>query len=296
MRVIKIVSVLVAVAGTAALGLVVAPSVFGRVDAPVMAQGRPAPGAPFDWAREKAAFAFFDDGSQIGASIRELEPAEADRLKLTGGAVVEDVRPDSPAARARLRRSDVIVMFDSEPVRSVRQFTRLVQETPAGRTVTATIVREGQRSNIQLTPADDRRAGTLIDGDRVRERFGDLVARMPEFDFKIDVDALGTGRGRLGVTVSQLSGQLAAYFGAKEGVLVTAVAEGSPAEKAGLKAGDVITSVNSERVTSPSQLTRALRGVNDAAEVTLGIVRDKKETAIKATIERPQPARSVRPI
>jgi serine protease Do len=240
-------------------------------------------------------FAFFNEGSRIGASVRDLDPAEADRQKLTGGAVVEEVRPDSPAARAGLRRADVIVTFDGEQVRSVRQFTRLVQETPSGRSVKATIVRDGQRSDIQLTPTEDRRAGMVIDGERVRERVEDFAARFPEFSLDMDIDPLGMSRGRLGATVSALGDQLAAHFGAKEGVLITAVADGSAAQKAGLKAGDVITAINSERVASPAQLTRALRNVADDAELTVGIVRDKKETTVKAKLESRLP-RSARPI
>jgi serine protease Do len=284
MKVLKILGVLVAVAGLAALGMIMAPSAFGQVR----------PGRPMERS-EKVPFAFFNEGSRIGAAVRDLEPAEADRQKLTGGAVVEDVRPDSPAARAGLRRADVIVTFDGEQVRSVRQFTRLVQETPSGRSVKATIVRDGQRSDIQLTPTEDRRAGVVIDGERIRERVEDFAARLPEFNLDMDIDPMGMSRGRLGVTVSALGDQLAAYFGAKEGVLITAVADGSAAQRAGLKAGDVITAINNERVASPGQLTRALRSVNDDAELTVGIVRDRKEMTVKAKLESRQP-RSARPI
>ena len=87
--------------------------------------------------------------------------------------------------------------------------------------------------------------------------------------------------------VYELTHQLADYFGAKDGVLVTAVTDGSAAAKAGIKAGDVITSVNGERVTSRADLVSALRRA-DNEEVTVGIVRDKKETSVKAKIEAPR--------
>ena len=278
MKVLRILSVLVAVAGMAVVGMVMAPSAFGQAP----------PGRPLD-RPGKVPFAFFNEGSRIGASIRDLDPAEADRQKLTGGAVVEDVQPDSPAALAGLRQADVIVVFDGEQVRSARQFSRLVQETTSGRTVKATIVRNGQRSDIQLTPSEGRRADVFINGDRVRERVEDFAMRLPEVN--LEIDPTGTSRGRLGVTVSPLGDQLAAYFGAKEGVLVAAVVDGSPAQKAGLQAGDIITAINGERIASPAQLTRALRTVNDDAELTLGIVREKKETTVKAKLESRPPVR-----
>src|SRR2546425_6734984 len=106
-------------------------------------------------------------GAEIGVSVRDVEAGD----KARAGVLVEEVRPDSPAEKAGLKRSDVIVEFDGETVRSARQFTRLVQETAPGRTVTAAIVSDGARKNVQITPTEGR--GVTIDGDRLRERLGD---------------------------------------------------------------------------------------------------------------------------
>src|SRR5215831_14615023 len=65
-----------------------------------------------------------------------------------GGVEVEEVHADSPAARAGLKRGDVIIEFDGEHVRSSRQFSRIVQETPPGRAVTATISRDGRKQDV----------------------------------------------------------------------------------------------------------------------------------------------------
>jgi S1-C subfamily serine protease len=77
---------------------------------------------------------------------------------------------------------------------------------------------------------------------------------------------------------------------------VTAVTEGTAASRAGLKAGDVITSINGTAVHSPDDLVRQLRDAS-GAEVTIGIVRDKKESSVKATIDGPsrRPVRGARP-
>src|SRR5262249_48312891 len=101
---------------------------------------------------------------------------------------------------------------------------------------------------------------------------------------------------RLGVTVQELTQQLGDYFGSKDGVLVTSVTDGSAASRAGLKAGDVITSVNGGRIHSREDLVRALRQ-GDSGELSIGIVRDKKESTVKARVEAPRRhARGARPV
>ena len=94
------------------------------------------------------------------------------------------------------------------------------------------------------------------------------------------------GRGRLGVSVQSLTPELEEYFGAKSGgVLVSSVAAESAAAKAGVKAGDVITTVNGRSVNDPGDLMQELREVS--GDVTIGVVRDKKEMTLKATLEQP---------
>jgi serine protease Do len=271
MRILKFLAILVAVAGVAALALVYAPAVEGQR------------------AGNRDFMILRGPGSAIGATVRDT--ASGDK---TAGVVVEDVREGSAAEKAGLKRGDIIVEFDGERVRSARQFTRLVSETPPDRTVKATIVRDGRRTDVQLTPSD--RASTYFDADRLRDRLGDLEGladRIP-FDFNFDLD-LPSMRGRLGVTVQELTPQLDTYFGAKGGVLVTSVAEGSAAEKAGLRAGDVITSVNGTAIHARNELTRSLREAD--GEATIAIVRDKKEMTLKAKIEpRSRTTRNVRPM
>lgn len=275
MKLLKISSVLVAIAGIGVLALVAAPAIYGQ-----------RPGDVQRRARQLSVLA--GRGAEIGVSIRDVEPAEAERQKIQGGVLVEEVRPDTPAEKAGLKASDIIVEFDGEPVRSARQFSRLVQETAPGRAVKAIIVRSGQKRNIQITPSAERAdaLGLLPDGDRLRERLGDLADRLPPFNFDFAVPGPSSA-GRLGVSVAGMTTQLAGYFGAKEGVLVTAVTDQSPAARAGLKAGDVLTSINGMSVRSRGDLVRALRDVGEG-DVTIGIVRDKKESTVTAKIE-PRP-------
>ena len=235
-------------------------------------------------------------GASIGVTIRDRQPAEAGGDQAQSGVLVDDVRPESPAAKAGLKRGDIIVEFDGERVRSTRQFTRLVQEASPGRTVKSTIVRDGRRTDVQITPTEDslRRADVMISGDfsdymrDLGRDLGRLGDRLPfNFNFDFDVPGLAPGR-RLGVTVDELTPQLAEYFGAKDGVLVTSVADGSSASRAGLKAGDVITSIDGSRVRSRDDLVQGLRDARDGDDVTIGIVRDRKESSVKAKVEAPR--------
>src|SRR5262249_18455490 len=248
-------------AGLAAVGVVVSAFVF----APVMrGQGKP------DGERnvERRIRMLDGRGSAIGVSIRDLNADEATKARLpqAGGVLVQEVEDGSPAAKAGIRANDVIVEFDGERVRSARNFTRLVQETADGRTVKATIVRNGARQTVDVTPAASGRpfAGDIVlpDIQREIERAMRAIPRHFSFDFDVHCMLRGTpmfARGRLGITGTTLTDQLAAYFKVKEGVLVSSVAPDSPAEKAGLKAGDVITSVNGRTVDDLRDLTERLR-------------------------------------
>jgi serine protease Do len=234
--------------------------------------GRPGPGD-----RVFAAPVFpVPDAGQIGVSIRNVGDDDLKTLKLANqaGAIVETVQPNSPASSAGLRANDVIVEFDGEHVRSVRQLTRLVLETPPGRHVKVGVMRDGRRSDLELTP----RAvppGAAFQSDALQQALE-------------GVGRLGGGtmapRGRLGVSIQPLGADLASYFGVRNGVLVASVVSDSAAARAGLKAGDVITAVDGKSVTTTAELTSALGDPNTAREVTLTVVRDKKELALKAKL------------
>lgn len=288
MKLLKLLGILVMLAGLAVVAVVAAPSVFGAFDSAGLAQARQ------QWELANRDFMLLEGrGSEIG--VRIADAAES-------GVKVDEVEPNSAAEKAGLKAGDLITMFDGERVRSARQFARLVQETPPGRTVKMTVSRDRQQKDLQITPDSGRRGRTsvLIDGDRLRDQLGDLGNRLPPFNFNFDQPELESGR-RLGVSVQELTDQLASYFGVSRGVLITAVTDGSPASRAGLKAGDVITSVNGNRIESRDDLVRALRDAADrrqaeAPEITIGIVRDRKESTVKATIEPARRALRGRPV
>src|SRR5436190_6622813 len=142
---------------------------------------------------------FAGPGSRIGITARELDQAEVERLKAPGGVFVETVTPDGPAAKAGIRAADVVVEFDGERVRSLRQFTRLVRETPASRTVKAVVVREGQRTELSVVAADGWPDASSIDTDRIRRQVEEMTARIRPFEGFEFPDVMA--RSRLGITV-----------------------------------------------------------------------------------------------
>jgi serine protease Do len=248
------------------------------------------------------------EGPQIGVTIREVTQDDVTKLKLPSqeGVIVDGVNEDSPAERGGIKAGDVIVEFDGQKVRSLRQLTRLVRETPAGRSVKVAVIRDGRRTELSVAP--EERSSGLLDERRTRDLEDRL--RNLERDFRFEVApegrlftlppepppgtwfrGRGFGGGRFGFTVEDLTDQLAAYFGAKDGVLVRSVDDDSPAAKAGVKAGDVITSFNGETVKSSSEFSRMAGRVKDGEVVALGILRDHKSITLKLTAQAP-PRRS----
>jgi serine protease Do len=226
---------------------------------------------------------------RLGIDVRDADAKDA-----AGGVIVEDVQSDSPAEKGGIKRGDTIVEFDGERVRSVSQLQRLVRETPEGRTVRATVVRDGQRVTVSVTP-ERQRSSFYYDGDDRMRIFPTppvpptppappaSALRPPSFD-GFQAFTLRSRDARLGIVTDTLGDQLEEYFGVKGGVLVRSVIENSPAAKAGVKAGDVVVSVNGHNVDDPNDISEELnRGSTD--DFTLDIVRDRKPQTVKGKLD-----------
>jgi len=243
-----------------------------------------------------------DEGENgwLGVEINEVTPESAKDLRLSSarGVVIAGVEPDSPAAKAGLQEKDVITQYDGQAVEGAVQFRRLVRETPPGRTVTLTIWRNGATQSISVELGDRGSFfGKRMEG-KMRD-FGNAYAfRAPNFDFSIDGPLLGAmdlRRPMLGIGAEDLSGQLGEFFGAPDnvGVLVREVRSGTAAEKAGLKAGDVIVKVDDKPVRTLAELREELRDKGDAKSVNLGVIRKGQPITVPVAIEKPRPAESM---
>jgi serine protease Do len=245
---------------------------------------------------ENAMVLLDDEGaSWLGVESQEVTSEKAKELKLPAerGVLLERIVPDSPAAKAGLKDSDVITEINGQRVEGAAQFRRMIHEIPAGRSVQFTVWRDGRAQAISVTLGKSEEHGNTWFRTAPRA-FSFQLPKIEVPEIVPDMDWGGYGvlagaRPRLGIDAEDLSGQFGTYFGAPdgEGVLVREVNSGSPAEKAGVKSGDVITSLNGERVRSLGDLRERLAGKRDEKTVKLGVLRNKSEVSI--TVELPPP-------
>src|SRR6267143_5946747 len=240
---------------------------------------------------------FGDDGSSwLGVETHEVTAGKAKELKLSAerGVVLGKIVPDSPAAKAGLKENDVATEINGQRVEGAAQFRRMIHEIPAGRTIQLTMWRDGRTQTVSATLAKSEERRHVM--TRVAPMPGTFAFRMPEMPEIPPMEWSGNmvfgGQPRLGIDAEEINGQLGAFFGAPdgEGILVRDVNSGSPAEKAGVKAGDVITSLNGERIHSVGELREKLSGKRDEKNrtVKLGVLRNK--SAMTLTVELPEQA------
>jgi serine protease Do len=244
---------------------------------------------------EELAVLLGDEGSSwLGVETHEVTADKAKELKLPAerGVVLGKIIPDSPAAKAGLKENDVVTEINGQRVEGAAQFRRMIREIPAGRDAQLTVWRDGhtQTVNVTLGKAEERRHAWK------QAAPGTYAFQVPEVLELPDMPSMDWSRimtpgthPRLGIDAEDLSGQLGTFFGAPEGegVLVREVNASSAAEKAGLKAGDVITSLNGERVRSAGELREKLSAHRDDKDKTvkLGVLRNK--TVMSITVELP---------
>jgi serine protease Do len=185
------------------------------------------------------------DRGWLGLQLQAVSPevAEGLGLKAEGGTLVADVLVDSPAAKAGMRPGDVILSVDGQPLERLTTLPRIVAETKPGKTLTLNVSRKGQTVDVPVRvgaqPKDERLAANDA--------------------------ADATDKPRLGLALSKITPELRARYKLEddaEGVVVTRVLPGSPAERAGIRVGSVISMVGQEPVATPDEV---IRQVGDAA-------------------------------
>ncbi len=231
--------------------------------------------------------------SFLGVHVVEIDSAKAAALKLKDevGVEITGVETDSPAEKAGLKVGDVVMEYQGQRVEGTEQFIRLVRETPVGRQVKLTVHRAGAAPQSVTATIASRKAKIAGEGASRME--------MPRVEMWMpDMPRAYTGMrsARFGVEAEGLEGQLAEYFGVKEGVLVRSVMKGSAADKGGLKAGDVITKVDQKPLDSPRDLSEMLRDNRDKKTMAVTVVREKREMTLNVTPDEERgdrPARAV---
>jgi serine protease Do len=237
-----------------------------------------------------------DDGSaHLGVTLGDVTTEKAQQLKLpaVAGAIVDSVQKDSAAAKAGIEKGDAIMEFDGVRVRSSAELRRLIRETPAGRTVEMKIVRDG-KTRVLSAKLEASSNSFNFNGPEMRLPSINVAPQIhiPPLNFPESYSLLGGHRATLGISGDDLTPQLAQYFGVKQGkgVLISEVTVGGAADKAGLKAGDVIVQVDGKPISDVEELRSALNDnfTGDTRKVSLTIVRDHHEQTVNADLTRSQ--------
>jgi serine protease Do len=217
-------------------------------------------------------------GSYLGVGIVDVDAERAKVLKLSQGHGVEVSRVEtgSPAAKAGLLIGDVLLEFNGQPLDGPEQLGHLVRETPPGSKVKILVWRAGKSETVWA----------IVEARK--SRIPEVTEMWPPPPGPMIPDMPGPYQSwqsrMLGVECESVGNQLAEYFGVKQGVLIRSVLKGSAAERAGLKAGDVVTKVGDHPVGAPREISEALRD-HAAKTVNVAVTRDHKDVVVKITFE-----------
>ena len=220
------------------------------------------------------------DVAFLGISSRDVTSKDARRLDLESrdGVIITMVYDDTAADEAGLRRGDVVLRFDGERVLDDQDITDQIRDHEPGDTVTIEIIRKGESMKLEATLG-------------AHDEWGGLAAIAPSAVWSSGGSSFSYvsgwhGRPELGVHIMELNSQLAEYFGAEDdrGVLVTRVLRRSPAEDAGIRAGDVIVRVAGDRVVRSGDISDALEG-RWGEDVTVEVIRNGSRKELEVMLD-----------
>src|SRR5580658_8786123 len=218
--------------------------------------------------------------SYLGIDISDVstERLSALKLKEEKGVEVTMVDQDAPAGKAGIKEHDVILTLNGTTIESKAQLQRMIHETPAGRIIALGLSRDGQPLTIKVQLADKHNEFAMTGPNMKDFRVEIPEIHMPDIDIPAINMVMVTSSARSGLMVENITPQLGEFFGVKNGngVLVRSVEKGSRAEKAGLRAGDVIVKINEQPVHDTSDFAHAVRTRNGGS-VSVGVIRDRKE-------------------
>jgi S1-C subfamily serine protease len=249
-------------------------------------------------------------GSWVGVGVSDVTGDAVTRLKLKEerGVEIVTVSPGGPAEKAGLKEHDVVLEFNGQRVDSTEQFRRLIRETPVGRTAKMIVSRDGVNMTFNVVlgerPSthvlrDDGRGWTIHVPEPPTPRAAPRAPRPP----RVEIPNLPSfewfslaGAPRLGIEGDAVGQQLGEYFGVPggEGVLVRSVVAGSPADKAGVKAGDVIVKIENESVKDTGDIRSAVRERRNKASYPITVIRNKKEMTLTVKPETETPRTGAR--
>ncbi len=217
--------------------------------------------------------------SYLGVGVTDVDPDRAGVLGLGDrrGVEIRSLQNGSPAEESGLQIGDVLLTYNGEEILSSRQLGRLVSETPPGRKVKLGYWHAGKHNStlvkLAAPPVTANDASSQLGGFQALG-----AADIPRMLMLWD-------NLTLGIECEPIDAQLARYFGVSSGILIRQVAHGMSADRAGLKAGDVITSIDTRSIASPRDLISYLRtGGQQNKQISLSVVRDRKPRSFTVNI------------
>jgi C-terminal processing protease CtpA/Prc len=209
---------------------------------------------------------------------------EAFNLDADYGVIVKAVIPGSPADEAGIKQGDIILKFDGQKLSSADDLIKDVSEHNAGDKVDMVVVRDGEKktveANLENRENSDAYAQAKNNPNKIFQWFDQNAPNSPKsYSWSYQNDESEYANSYIGVSIQNLNPQLGEYFGVDDGhgALITEVMADSPAEKAGLKAGDVIVSIGGNEVEGPADVQKAVRKAEKGEELNIAVLRNKDE-------------------
>lgn len=192
----------------------------------------------------------------IGVNIQSVTPEIARALKLDGqrGALVADVVSGGPAEAAGVKRGDVIISFNGKSVKDAHDLPALVAASKIGQDATLVVLRNGKENSLTVK-----------------------VAKLASSESSSGGEGQGQSQEKFGLELQDITPQIAGRLGLKseQGVVITDVKPGSPADNASLRQGDVILEINRKHVSSVEDAKKDFAKASDKGSVLLLIERNK---------------------
>lgn len=233
----------------------------------------------------------------MGVLVSDVDSDSAAKLKLkeARGAAIALIDHDAPAAQAGIRVNDVVVQVNGQAVEGAEQFSRMLHEIPAGRSVSLVVSRDGNLQTIVVQLVDRKKMEHDV-WNRLGNGGSDTAIPAPALGILgggggdvpsstgFHLPFVGTSTLNVGALVEPLTTQMAEYLGIQGGLMIKQVARKSEAEKAGLKAFDVIMKVGSDNISTTSDWDRALR-VNQNKPAPVTILRDRRQQTVTLQVD-----------
>jgi serine protease Do len=199
----------------------------------------------------------------LGVSIQEVtsDLAEEFGVKDLKGAIVSGVMKESPAEKAGIKQGDVLLQFNGKDVEDTGQLRNMVSQTPIGSKVKMKLFRNKKEMDVEVTIAEQPK------------KLGEAATELEPGDNQEESNALS------GVTVREITPELARRFSIKEGdagVIVVKIDPGSKAFEAGIRPGDMVTQINQKDIATIEDYNKAVLKLK-AKERILLLIRRKGE-------------------